>query len=111
MPSYFIQGKVSSDDIKKASREYGSYIKITLDIQNKNMVIGSAWHADGEKILLQKGSQQKNIWGGGIELKSKRIETIALINIRPQQDNHSQEILDPKTRKKFIKIVKEKFDL
>ena len=69
------------------------------------------WHADAEAELLKIGCKQKDIWGGGYDKLAKRIETIALINIRPRQNNDSQEILDAKIRKRFAEIVKEKFNL
>ena len=75
------------------------------------MVIGGEWHADGEKVLLEKGADSKNVWVGGIDLDTKNIDTVALINLRPKQSNFSQEILDKKVRARFVKIVKEKFNL
>lgn len=75
------------------------------------MTVGGEWHADGEKVLLENGADKDNIWGGGIDLGTKNIETIALINLRPNLGNNSQEILDKYTREKFINIVKERFKL
>lgn len=106
-----VKEKVSDNDVKIASEEYGEYIKIVIDIEKKKMAIGGQWHADAEKVLIRDGSLQKNIWGGGIRLKNKSIETVALINLRPKDKNPSQEILDSQTREKFFRIVKNKFKL
>ena len=111
MAVVFIENRVAPDDIKKAQEEYGSYIKIVVDVENELIVIGGEWHADGEKLLLEKGASQRNIWGGGIDSDTKNIDTVALINLRPGLDNNSQEILDKKIRDEFVKIVKEKFGL
>jgi hypothetical protein len=46
---------------------------------------------------------------GGIDSDTKNIETVALINLRPNLGNNSQEILDANARKRFIEIVKERF--
>ncbi|MFC1790751.1 DUF5674 family protein [Patescibacteria group bacterium] len=106
-----IEAKIKPEDLETARQDYGDFVKITLDLEIGQMVIGGQWHADGEKILLNFGSQQENIWGGSIDLATKQIDTIALINIRPKQNNNSQEILDPKLKKHFVKVVQRKFKL
>lgn len=111
MATVFVKRKVTGDDLKISQEEYGRYVKIVVDVNNDMMVIGGEWHADGEKILLEKGADKDSIWGGGIDLDTKNIETIALINLRPNLENNSQEILDKDIREKFIKIVKERFDV
>lgn len=111
MSAVVIKNEATENDIKKASEEYGNYIKIAVDIKTKMVVIGGQWHADGEKELLKLGSKQENIWGGGIDIKTKKIDYNALINIRPHQKNDSMEILDKKKKNKFEIIVKEKFSI
>jgi hypothetical protein len=107
----FIRKKVTKKDTDIAQEEYGKYIKIVVDVENNLICIGGEWHADGEKVLLKHGADKDNIWGGGIDLDTKNIETIALINLRPNLDNNSQEILDKEVREKFTEIVKERFGL
>ncbi|MBN1262794.1 MAG: hypothetical protein JW991_00380 [Candidatus Pacebacteria bacterium] len=111
MATVFVKDKIGQNDLRTACQDYGDFIKITLDLKTDQMVIGGQWHADGEKILLDSGCRQENIWGGSIDLASGQIDTIALINIRPSQNNNSQEILDQKIKTQFIKIVKERFGL
>lgn len=103
MSIVILSKKASNEDLKKASHDYKNYIKITADIEKEIVAIGGEYHADAEKLLLEKGSLQKNIWGGGVDLVLKRFETNAMINLRPPQ-NSSTEILDVKTREKFLKI-------
>jgi hypothetical protein len=110
MSVVMIEDKVQPQDIQIAGEEYGEYIKIVIDVNQNIIAIGGEWHSDAEKILLERGSKQVNIWGGGIDIKTKNIETVALINLRPSINN-SQEILDADTRNKFIEITKEKFGL
>jgi len=95
--------KATPQDLKKASEDYKTYIKITVDIDKEIVAVGGEYHADAEKILLEKGSLQNNIWGGGVDLILKRFETNAMINLRTSQ-NSSTEILDEKIREKFLKI-------
>lgn len=109
MSVILVRESVTEEDLKKASEDYLDYVKVVIDIENEKMAIGGEWHADAEKILLENGSRQDNIWGGGIDLKNKKVETIALINIRPRLRNDSQEILDQKIKGKFVEILKRKF--
>jgi hypothetical protein len=106
-----VENKVTKDDIEKASEEYGEYIKIVIDVKTGLTAIGGEWHADGERKLLESGSKQENIWGGGIDIKTKKIDFNALINIRSDQENDSMEILDLSIKTVFTKIVKEKFGI
>ena len=111
MSVVLIENRVTKADLQKAGEDYGKFIKIVVDVKNNLVAIGGEWHVDGEKILLERGSQQQDLWGGGIDTETKNIETIALINLRSNQDNNSQVILDRNIRDKFVKIVKEKFGL
>ncbi len=95
-------------DLKKLKEEFGEYIKLVADIDQNILYGGSRLHADIEKILIDSGSLQKNVWGGGIDLKFKIIECSAVANIRSEL-NPSTEILDPIIREKFINIVKKYF--
>lgn len=101
----YLERKATKEDIRNASQEFGDYIKIVVDIERGVIAIGGKLHADAEKILIRTGSPQRNLWGGGLDLNSKKIDTQAIINLRPRQGNDSMEILDPEIRKKFIEIA------
>ncbi|MCX6724836.1 MAG: DUF5674 family protein [Candidatus Shapirobacteria bacterium] len=105
----FIDKSLTKEEILKLQKDYGSYIKLTLDLENQWIIAGGELHADGEKILLEKGSKQDDIWGGGMNLENKQIDTTAVLNIRPRLSNDNLEILDSKRREKFIQIVKKYF--
>ena len=99
---------LTKEGLTKAREHYEFYIKITADIQQKIVIIGGEYHVDAEKLLLEKyNSQQKNIWGGGYNLGTKKFETNAIINIRPGT-NESMEIIDPKTRSAFLELIQSK---
>ena len=95
-------------ELDQLKEEFGEYIKLVADVEKEILYGGSRLHADIEKILINDGSLQKNIWGGGIDLVSKIIECSAVANIR-SVTNPSTEILDPTIREKFINIVKKHF--
>ncbi|MDD4785272.1 MAG: DUF5674 family protein, partial [Candidatus Shapirobacteria bacterium] len=103
-----IDNSPTSEELEKLKEEFGEYIKLVADVDKGILYGGSRLHADIEKILINSGSLQKNIWGGGIDLISKIIECSAVANIRPES-NPSTEILNPIIREKFIKLIKKYF--
>lgn len=96
--------RLSRSDFEKAKKDYGTYVKITIDVESEIVVLGGEYHADAEKLLLDLGSKQKNTWGGGFDVESKQISVNAMINLRPKT-NYSTDILDSKTRRKFLSIA------
>jgi len=106
MAIILVKDKISKEEFQKAKQDYGSYIKITADLNSGMVALGGEYHADAETLLLKKGASQKNIWGGGFNLETKQIEANAIINIRPGV-NDSPEILNPPTREKFILLVEQ----
>jgi len=100
--------ELSKSDVLKAREEYHEYIKITTDLSNKIVAIGGEYHADAEEILIKDFQcKSENIWGGGYNLKLKKFETNAILNIKPEV-NDSLEIIDAKIREIFLEIVKDK---
>ena len=106
----FVEKKLTRGEILNFRKRYGDYVKLTVDIKNSWVIAGGELHADGEKILLEKGSKQDNVWGGGINMIDKQIDTTAVLNIRPRLDNDNLEILNPEIRKKFYDIIKNIFE-
>lgn len=100
-----LQKKATKAEIEKAKEEFRDFIKIVVDIEKEIAAIGGKLHADAEKLLLEKGSKNKNLWGGGFDLKNNAVDTQAMINIRPTE-NDNMEILDQEIRERFLKIAK-----
>lgn len=100
-----LEGKLTKEQFGKAKEDYQVYVKITADLETGAVVVGGEYHSDAEKVLLERGSKQENIWGGGVNLETKSFETNAMINLRAGK-NDSTEILDPLKRAMFLKIVK-----
>ncbi len=42
----YIDQTLSYDEIIKFQKQYGSYVKVTVDIENERLVIGCELHAD-----------------------------------------------------------------
>jgi len=93
-------------EIKKLREVFDTYIKTVIDIENKICSAGCDRHYESEKLLLDQGSKQMDVWGGGIDIDSKEIDFNSFINIRPTDNNASNEILDPDRRKIYEKLTK-----
>lgn len=103
-----LTARATPDQIKNASDDLDGYIKFVVDLEKEVMTIGGLRHFEGEQLLLQNGSSQKNLWGGGVDLQSKEIDFESMINIRPPQ-NPSREVLDTKLRTSIKEIVDKLF--
>lgn len=91
-------------EIELLKERFDSYIKTVIDLNNKICSAGCDRHFESEQILLQKGSKQEYLWGGGVDIESKTIDFNSFINIRPSQKNLSNEIQDEKIRSEFKKL-------
>lgn len=96
----------TNKEIDKLRELFDVYIKTVIDIKRKVCSAGCDRHFDSEKILLDQGSKQEDLWGGGIDLETKIVDCNSMINIRPQQKNNSNEIQNEKIRKEFEKLTK-----
>lgn len=95
----------SKAEIKIVSELFSVYIKTVIDIEREICSAGADRHFESEKLLLDSGSKQESIWGGGIDTETLIIDCNSFINIRPRQ-NPSNEILDTVLRSKFEKLTK-----
>ncbi len=79
-----IEKPLSVEDLVKIRSEFGDYVKVTVDVERGILIAGCKLHADGERLLLERGSMQKDIWGGGVDLVGMVVDTTAVLNIRPR---------------------------
>ncbi len=100
-----IQKKASKIEIEDLAKHFDGYIKVVVDIEKEILSGGGDRHFDNEQILLKNGSLQKNLWGGGFDTKTKETDYNSVINLRPNQDNPSRDILSIEIRNKFDNIV------
>lgn len=101
-----VRKKATKKELDSLAEHFKGYIKIVVDIDKEIMAAGGDRHFDEEKELLAQGSKQENLWGGGVDVESKEIDYNSIINLRPNQDNPSRDILSKEIREKFDKIVK-----
>jgi len=104
-----IKDEVTIEKLKAlAEKMFGNLVKAVVDTEKGIMAINGELHADEEALLLEKGSQQKNLWGINIypEIKDENwIEFDSMINLRPSQGNRSRSVDDLEIQKKIIEIV------
>lgn len=96
----------TKEEIEKLREQFDVYIKTVIDIKNKICSAGCDRHFESEKILLDQGSRQSDVWGGGIDLETKIIDFNSFINIRPTDNNTSNEIQNPVIRKEYERLTK-----
>ena len=85
-----------------ADEEFGDMIKFVVDLERRLMCAGGGLHADGEKILLENGSAQSDLWGANYYPDLPHTERVvyrSMINIRPSDGNTQQLIQSEKIRR------------
>lgn len=100
-----IRKKAKKSGVEKMVSHFKGYIKVVVDVEREILAGGSDRHSDDEKDLLENGSKQKDLWGGGLDVETKEVDYNSIINLRPSQDNPSRDIMSKEIRKKFDKIV------
>lgn len=101
----------TKEEIKKLQEQFDVYIKTVIDIKRKICSAGADRHFESEQILLGDGSKQSDLWGGGIDLGTKIIDYQSFINIRPNDNNNSDEIGSPKIREEFERLMRHFFQI
>ncbi len=105
-----VQTNISLEELKKMSEKmHRKLVKAVVDIEKNIMVVDADLHADQETLLLENGSDQKNLWGINL-YPSKHgtenwIEFDSMINLRPSWGNASRGVNNPGIQKKIREIV------
>ncbi|MDQ3098270.1 MAG: DUF5674 family protein [bacterium] len=100
-----LESKVTEEQLKEAAIDLDGYVKFVVDLERNVMTIGGLRHVDGEQLLLDEGSKQYDLWGGGYDMQSGGIDYDSMINIRPRQDNPSRDVRSEEIRKKIDSIL------
>ncbi len=110
MKVHLLREPATPQQVMEMLEELHSYIKLAVDVESGVVAGGGEWHADCEKVLIENGSKQENVWGADWYPKEKRVEFEALINIRPRQNNRAMLIQDVALRASIEKIVRSIFE-
>ncbi len=114
-PIIIVNGSIEKEELKIfIDNPYEELIKFTIDINQKKIAIGGEMHADSEKVLIESGSSQEDIWGANLYPFGEKanLEFISLINISPLRNNKGMEIKDETLRSSIKQILMDqiKFD-
>ena len=91
-----------------AQNTFGDMIKCVADVGRGLLAVDADLHADLERLLLESGSAQENLWGFNLWVEEEGedfIEYDSLINIRSWQGNPSRDVSDPSARQAIADIV------
>ena len=107
--------KATKEQIVEMLSTLESYIKVAVDINEEILSGGGVMHADCERILIESGSKQRNIWGADWHPKEKRVVFGSLINIARQVKKgvrltDPMQIKDMKVRQKVEQIIRARLE-
>lgn len=109
MPMKIIAEAITKNELAELAKErFGDMVKAVVDIARGIAAVGGELHADEEALLLENGSQQKDLWGINIypdKSGDEWMEFDSMINIRPSQGNRSRNVEDAAIRTKIIEVV------
>lgn len=104
-----IKDKITKKELIEIGKEFfDEMVKAVVDIEKEIMAVGGELHSDAAELLIENGSESKNIWGINIRFSKSREEWLefdSLINIKPVFGNRSMGIEDLEIKAKIKKIV------
>ncbi len=104
-----ISEKIEMSRLREMARSsFGDLVKAVVDVERGIMAIDAELHADQERLLLENGSLQENLWGINLYPFVEGpdwIEFDSMINLRPWQGNRGRVVDDPELRKRIVVIV------
>jgi len=104
-----IAGTLTMEELRKMSAAlFGNMVKAVVDVDRGILAVDAELHSDLEALLLDNGSDQKNLWGINLypDLQGPEfIEYDSMINVRPSQGNRSRGVENENTRKTITGIV------
>lgn len=96
-----------------AAREFSKYwyeefLKGSVDIEKKRVAIGGEYHIESCELLVQGGSEHKNVWGFNIRFDDDgpHIEFDSMLNLKPALGNRTRTITDEAVIQKAEKIIR-----
>jgi hypothetical protein len=107
---HLLESTPTSQQLAEMLEELEDYVKLAVDIEQGVAAGGGALHADCEAVLLDRGSNQENIWGADWIPQVREVRYESFINIRPRQNNPAMTILDPALRARVEAAVRKLFE-
>lgn len=108
-PNRIIREPIHRSHLARLAREqFGDMIKAVVDIRREVMAVGAELHADDEALLLDDGSEQRDLWGINLypdDPSEGWIEFDSMINVRPSEGNRSRGVENESTRERIVAVV------
>lgn len=103
--------EMSKGDLERSEVVFdGPMVKGAVDVGRRLLAVDADLHADLERMLLENGSRQDDLWGinlwfedGGEDF----VEFDSMINVRPRKGNRSRDVEDEVTRRKIVEVVEQ----
>jgi len=110
-PIEIIKNRINKEYFKKfLDKPFKEVVKFVVDVEREIIAFGGELHSDAQELLIDEGSDSRNLWGGNLFFsengKKTVIEYSALINIKPSQNSFSMDIKDKKIIEKIGKIFR-----
>ncbi len=101
---------ITANELKEFSDNMlGDLVKAVVDVEKELIAYDAELHSDLEALLLESGSNQKNLWGINFypdDIDDEDfIEFDSMINLRPVQGNRSRGVDSAETQKAIINVV------
>lgn len=103
-----ITGQITLKELKEmAEKMFGSLVKAVVDVDKEIMAVDGELHADEQELLIEQGSEYKNLWGINLypEKEEDWIEFDSVINLKPVLGNRMREVENQKIRERITEIV------
>ena len=87
---------------------FGNLVKAVVDVERGVMAVGGELHSDEEALLLEDGSEQRDLWGINLYPEvsvADWVEFDSMINVRPSHGNRTRSVDNPETRKAIVEVV------
>jgi hypothetical protein len=101
--------RIRLDELSKMAEDmFGDLVKAVVDVAHEIMAVDAELHADEEALLIERGSDQTDLWGINLYPKLEGddfVEFDSMINLRPSRDNRSRGVEDPAIRECLRRIV------
>lgn len=104
-----VEEVVNKGDLAKSEVVFdGPMVKGVVDIRKGLLAIDADLHADLERMLLEDGSAQEDLWGINLWFEDDGedfVEFDSMINVRPRQGNRSRDVENLAVRAKIVEVV------
>ncbi|MDR1018218.1 MAG: DUF5674 family protein [Lachnospiraceae bacterium] len=105
-----LKDKISKEKLLEYNKYFSYMVKGVLDIEKELVAINADLHSDLEELLLDNGSDNRNLYGFNILFDDFEIEYDSIINIPRNRDlgypRGGRTVMNQDIRNKMEEIIK-----